>query len=122
MESGLSISAAQVQQISTIAAVVMANVPYWLVRNPFEVLKTRAQAQAQSKEQTDAAQAKSGSRELLNVGAQRERKGKLTGTGIGGTVRELYDSFTANLLYALPADLIKFLACTQNRQKQHSTR
>lgn len=67
----------------TIIAVICANFPYWIIRNPSEVLKTKGQVRGNN-------DAKSLS---------------------GLTVKQLYSSYFSNLLYALPADIIKFLAC-----------
>lgn len=70
----------------TIIAVICANFPYWIIRNPSEVLKTKGQVQ----------------------GDHDTAKVSLSGL----SVKQLYSSYFSNLLYALPADIIKFLACS----------
>jgi len=73
-------------QVRTSAAVLAASVPYWLVRTPSEVVKTRCQAG------------------LANNTLDGIRK-TVEQDGIGG----LYTGYNANIAYAYPTDVIKFL-------------
>eukprot|EP01036_Dinobryon_divergens_P028868 gene28868-37879_t len=65
----------------TILSVVLANIPYWVLRAPSEVLKTKEQV-----------------RSVYRTG------------GIARLWQYLYGSYASNLIYALPADIVKFLA------------
>ena len=75
--------------IATICAVAIANGPYWLIRSPAELLKTREQTK-NSLHSSDWT--------LLTPFTKTRRQ-------------ELFSSYTSNLVYALPADILKFLAC-----------
>lgn len=68
--------------VSTLLAVMLAQFPYWLIRNPSEVLKTR-----------------------------RRTTGSATITLplTANQIKDLYSGLTNNLLYALPSDWLKFL-------------
>eukprot|EP01041_Mallomonas_annulata_P013925 gene13925-29624_t len=84
------------KQTSTILAVAAANIPYWIVRCPAETLKTRQQAGV------------AGDWSLMTaLGAARNRTAQ---DGLLVTINEAYDSYFSNYAYALPADVIKFLA------------
>lgn len=72
----------------TTLAVAAATPPYWALRNPSEVLKTRQQAGTEGYDET--------------VGA-REALGRVW------EERALYAGYVENMLYALPADVIKFV-------------
>ncbi len=74
------------KKTATIISVAAANVPYWVVRNPSEVLKTRQQIASASSDDS-----------LLNF---------LQST----PAQELYRGYLSNIGYAYPADVIKFLA------------
>jgi solute carrier family 25 (mitochondrial S-adenosylmethionine transporter), member 26 len=76
------------RQEITIISVVLANLPYWLIRTPSEILKTR-----------DQTTGRSSLRELV------------------ADPRLFANSFFSNLIYALPADIIKFLACKRQQQR-----
>ena len=78
------------RELATALAVGAANLPYWLVRCPAELLKTRQQTAVGS------------------FGSIDDLKAFVSAEGLGG----VYASYPSNLLYALPADLLKFLACT----------
>jgi hypothetical protein len=79
------------KELATLLAVCAANVPYWVIRQPAEVLKTKKQTN------------------LSPISSLDEMKRYYTSKGISG----LYDSYPSNILYALPADVLKFLACTR---------
>lgn len=77
--------------ITTCIAVGVANPPYWLIRNPSEVIKTRQQAGVEGYgEDTNA------------LGAFR------TAVRDGG-VTDLFTGYWENVIYAYPADVLKFL-------------
>lgn len=75
------------KEFSTIIAVAVASIPYWIIRNPGEIIKTRDQLSLKSDVQQQADYPT-----LKNVGS-------------------FYVGFWFNVLYSLPADVIKFLAC-----------
>jgi solute carrier family 25 S-adenosylmethionine transporter 26 len=70
---------------ATLLAVAAAQVPYWIVRNPSEVLKTRMRT---------ASTASSSFVDILRSGG----------------AKDLYSGLSLNLLYALPSDWLKFFA------------
>lgn len=82
------------KRASTCAAVALANIPYWLVRCPAETLKTRQQSRS-----------KEGDPGALSIVEQ------LRADGAVPVLADLYGSYSSNFIYALPADVIKFLAC-----------
>ena len=73
------------KKVATLASVAAANVPYWVVRNPSEVLKTRQQVSSIP-----------GSVSLIDF---------LQVT----PVHDWYRGYLSNIGYAYPADAIKFL-------------
>ena len=81
--------------MTTSLAVLAAQGPYWLLRNPSEVVKTRQQAGVEGYgEGTSIVDA-------FKLATDKERGGK----GIG----ELYKGYWENIIYAYPADVIKFV-------------
>lgn len=86
-EFGLSKSQA------TIVAVIVANVFYWIIRNPGEVLKTRQQTETVTNTSTSV------------TGSSDAATGPIN-------LSDLYTGYSSNIAYALPADIIKFLTCT----------
>ncbi|GFH48769.1 hypothetical protein CTEN210_05245 [Chaetoceros tenuissimus] len=87
--------------LSTSIAVGVANFPYWLIRNPSEVIKTRQQANIEGYI----------SREDKDVSALDAIRVVLNNTDDG--IRELYVGYWENIIYAYPADVLKFLAYEQ---------
>lgn len=77
---------------ATSLAVAAASPLYWLVRNPSEVVKTRQQAGMEGYGEGTSL-----------VDAFRLALNETDGVG------ELYTGYAENILYALPADVIKFL-------------
>ena len=81
--------------MATSLAVLAAQGPYWLLRNPSEVIKTRQQAGVEGYgEGTSIVDA-------FKLATDKERGGM----GIG----ELYKGYWENIIYAYPADVIKFV-------------
>ncbi len=78
--------------MATCISVGIANFPYWLIRNPSEVLKTRQQISTGNETGFDALQAAFSS-----------------GNSTDG-LKDLYSGYWENILYAYPADVFKFLA------------
>jgi len=76
---------------ATILSVVVTNVPYWIVRSPAEVLKTRRQAG-------------------VDVSALSTLQELWEEDGISSLSRGLYGNYPSNYAYATPADIVKFLA------------
>jgi hypothetical protein len=87
------------KQESTVLSVMAANVPYWLIRTPSEVLKTRRQI---------------GYDNSSSIG---EMMGKMVEEegGIIPAIQSTYGSYASNFVYALPADIVKFVACKYMR-------
>jgi len=77
--------------LATSLAVGIAQLPYWLIRNPTEVVKTRLQAEGGGGDEAAAYLAAA--------------KGLAAGEG-----SDLYAGYWDNNLYAYPADVIKFVA------------
>ena len=93
---------------ATCAAVGVANFPYWLIRNPSEVVKTRQQAGLDGYVSND----KDGKAVNLIDAFRMALDDKKTGgggTGGGGGIKELYSGYWENIIYAYPADVLKFL-------------
>ena len=88
---------------ATCLAVGVANFPYWLIRNPSEVIKTRQQAGVEG--YGPNVNAFDAIRKALetNNGIDEEKGG-----GTGG-LDEFYKGYWENILYAFPADVIKFV-------------
>jgi len=76
--------------LSTSLAVALAQIPYWVVRNPSEVVKTRQQANVPGYSDANA----------LDAIQKIWQEGRLGG---------LYSGFWENIIYAYPADVIKFI-------------
>lgn len=83
------------KQESTVLSVMAANVPYWLIRTPSEVLKTRRQI---------------GYDNSSSIGEMMDKMVEVEG-GIMPAIQFTYGSYASNFVYALPADIIKFVAC-----------
>ena len=79
------------KQQATIISVAAANIPYWLIKTPAEVIKTRQQIN-------------SNDTSLILFQKIIEEKGAIDGLNI------IYSSYFSNFAYALPADILKFLA------------
>jgi len=67
------------KEAATLLGVTVANLPYWVIRCPAEVLKTRSQVQMPS-----------------NLASLRQSG-------------DLYASYASNIAYSVPADVVKFL-------------
>ena len=79
---------------STCVAVAAASLPYWVFRNPSEVVKTKQQAMLD------------GYQNISTLEAFQKEKDE---NGLGG----FFVGFGENIVYAYPADVIKFLAYEQ---------
>lgn len=86
----------------TSAAVAMAIPPYWLLRNPSEVVKTRIQVRAEGYYEGMS------TIDAFKV-ALAQKDGNATNIA-GSGFSELYQGYTENVLYGFPADVIKFVA------------
>jgi len=85
--------------ISTTIAVGSALLPYWVVRNPSEVVKTKQQAEMPGYgKETNAWEA------LRKVGKEGNE-----GSSLGDFISRYYVGYWENVLYALPADVLKFI-------------
>ena len=83
------------KQESTVLSVMLTNVPYWVVRTPSEVLKTRRQIGYDNSSSVG---------EMM--GKMVQQKG-----GVLQAIGSTYDSYPSNFAYAIPADIVKFVAC-----------
>ena len=84
----------------TSLAVGAALPPYWLIRNPSEVVKTRLQVGADG--YYEGMSTFDAFKLALSNGSNS--------TAAGDGVSELYQGYTENILYGFPADIIKFVA------------
>lgn len=93
--------------MATSIAVGVANFPYWLIRNPSEVIKTRQQANIEG-----YVTVSEDGRDGKTVSALDAIKFALNSTesGGGGGLAGLYSGYWENIIYAYPADLLKFLS------------
>ena len=82
---------------TTSIAVAAAQCPYWIVRNPSEVVKTRQQANVDGYGE--------GTSTLDAFKMVYEEGKEKNGTGIDA----FYSGYWQNILYAYPADVIKFV-------------
>lgn len=90
---------------STSLAVLAASFPYWAVRNPSEVVKTRQQAGIEGYgEGISALEA------FRKVREKRTDNGSVTNTNWIEDIGKFYVGYGENILYAFPADVIKFVA------------
>jgi hypothetical protein len=84
--------------LSTSIAVGVAQIPYWLARNPGEVIKVRQQAGIEG--YGDGVSATEAFQKTFQ---------KNNGTTWEG-IQEFYTGYWENIVYAYPADVIKFVA------------
>jgi len=94
------------KEFATVLGVFIAQFPYWLVRNPSELIKTRVQGAEVSENSTKA-----------GINVWDETKAVITEEG---GVLGLYKGYGENIAAAFPADAIKFYiyeACTGGRPK-----
>lgn len=92
--------------MATSIAVGVANFPYWLIRNPSEVIKTRQQAKIEG--YVSVSDGRGGGE---SVSALAAIKTALNNTDSeSGGVKGLYTGYWENIIYAYPADLLKFLS------------
>lgn len=94
-----ALGASYAKEPATIAAVLIAQLPYWLVRTPAELLKTRSQAAS------DAA-GSFGSSAERSMGALARARAIVADEGPRG----LWLGFGSNIAYAAPTDVVKFVA------------
>lgn len=80
------------KELITIISVIMANIPYWLIRTPGEVVKTRQQIGDDSRNQSSMSV-------FDSIGLLYDK-----------SFRDSYiNSYLSNVLYSIPVDVIKFL-------------
>ena len=95
LDNPFDISIFSSKEFITILSVVVANIFYWMIRSPAEELKTKQQV---GQNTTEFANLK------YITGTYRQK-------GLGGVIQLLYGSYSSNIMYALPADILKFVAC-----------
>jgi solute carrier family 25 S-adenosylmethionine transporter 26 len=94
--------------LRTCVAVAVAQGPYWLVRNPSEVVKTRQQARVAGYDGVSALQAYQYILEPNNSTRQ--------------VLEAFYTGYWENIIYAYPADVVKFVCYEQLTGKLKSSR
>jgi hypothetical protein len=93
---------------STLVAIFVAQFPYWLVRQPSEVLKVRRQAVFASGS-AGAGAAPGGEQGWGGIAAALRESAELLDVRKPGTVESLSLGFGSNLAYTFPADALKFV-------------
>ena len=91
---------------STLISIFVASFPYWLVRQPSEVLKVRRQSLLASGSGGSAGAAV----ETGSIVAALKESAQLLDIRKPGTFESLSLGFGSNLAYTFPADAIKFVA------------
>jgi solute carrier family 25 S-adenosylmethionine transporter 26 len=89
---------------STLIAIFVASFPYWIVRQPSEILKVRRQT---------GKGANGGIIESLRDAAQQ------LDVRTPGTLKDLFQGFGSNLAYTFPADAIKFVVYDYIKVRLH---
>ena len=84
-------------QSATVLAVAVANIPYWWIRCPSERLKTRQQTGIDM--------------DWSLQDARKEITAQWRKGGLRAVLDGFYGSYLSNYIYAMPADVIKFLVC-----------
>eukprot|EP01083_Nonionella_stella_P027051 74396_1 len=106
-ESDVGWIASMPKWLATCIAVGVAQPPYWLVRNPSEVIKTRQQANIEgyaiSEDENQSISAIDAFRLALDTNSRN-------GTDIASGINGFYTGYWENIAYAYPADVIKFVA------------
>ena len=82
---------------STVLSVMVTNIPYWVVRTPSEVLKTKRQIRYDNGSSIN---------EIMDMMIEQEG-------GVRQAVQSAYGSYASNFAYALPADIVKFISCKE---------
>lgn len=80
---------------STVLSVMVTNIPYWVVRTPSEVLKTKRQIRYDNGSSIN---------EIMDTMIEQEG-------GVRQAIQSAYGSYASNFAYALPADIVKFITC-----------
>ena len=86
--------------LSTSLAVAVAQIPYWLLRNPSEVVKVRQQANVEG--YGEGVSAIDAIKQTLQSSDDDDDD--------ENNISDFYTGFWENILYAYPADVIKFVA------------
>jgi solute carrier family 25 S-adenosylmethionine transporter 26 len=92
-------------------AVAAAQIPYWIIRNPSEVIKVRQQANIEG--YGEGVNALEAIQKTLAAAKASDNSTSWSG------VQEFYTGYWENILYAYPADVIKFVtyeSLTQGRK------
>lgn len=95
--------------LSTSLAVCIGQVPYWLLRNPSEVVKVRQQTNVEGYG-GDVSAIDAVKQTFQGSGCNSSNEGSNKGSGGGGVLSDFYTGYWENILYACPADVIKFVA------------
>ena len=113
--------------ITTSIAVGVAQPPYWLIRNPSEVIKTREQVSEWrlGNTQFNSSQEVISETSFSNTDDSRSSSSSSNNnTFTWDGIKDLYSGYWENVFYAYPADLIKFavyeVLASSSLQKQRS--
>ena len=99
-----ALTSAAPRWVTTCLAVAAAQIPYWMVRNPSEVVKVRQQAGVEG--YGDGVNAWDAVRQTMaDAGSSTDNN-----TSVIDGLKEFYTGYWENILYAYPADVIKFVA------------
>ncbi|KAL3909250.1 MAG: hypothetical protein SGARI_002696 [Bacillariaceae sp.] len=89
----------------TCIAVGVAQFPYWMIRNPSEVIKVRQQTSMETK----GGNATSAWQVVWQTLQQGDRNDDTGSSRKAALTKDLYTGYWENLLYAYPADVLKFV-------------
>lgn len=113
--------------VITCIAVAAAQIPYWIIRNPSEVIKVRQQANIEgygegvtafSAIQKTLEASAAAKQQQQQVSSDNSTAAAAWGSSSAG-LQEFYTGYWENIIYAYPADVIKFVtyeSITQGRK------
>jgi solute carrier family 25 S-adenosylmethionine transporter 26 len=113
--------------VITCIAVAAAQIPYWIIRNPSEVIKVRQQANIEgygegvtafSAIQKTLETSAAAKQQQQQVSSDNSTAAAAWGSSSAG-LQEFYTGYWENIIYAYPADVIKFVtyeSITQGRK------
>jgi Mitochondrial carrier protein len=97
------------QNFRIFQAVTIAQIPYWILRNPSEVIKTRLRTKMQFTTEKSEKNGNYLDNKNRNKNMQINRTNNREYSLINN-IRDLYSGIGTNLMYALPSDWLKFLS------------
>lgn len=100
------------RSLITVAAVAAAQIPYWLIRNPSEIVKTRQQAKIEGYTGINVTVIDAYKKCIDDANIQNFEN-NITQTKFESTFNTFYNGYIENILYAYPADVLKFVIYEQ---------